>query len=161
MIVMDDAISNQVQPAMLEEGQNHRAVRPSVIQRSAQGVKVVKIPPEWTWQCEPVKQLIECLSLKENWNSYGSRPLSEDSVFFAIDFLSAIPHVNPPRPSVVPLPSGRVQLEWRKGERELDIEFWPDGSIEFLKEGPEGEEKKIPAFTTGHAQSLIAWLLAV
>ena len=160
MIPVDDAISNQAQPAMLEEYQNHRAIRPYVIQRSPQGVKVVKIPPEWTWQREPVKQLLECFSLEENWNSYGSRKPSEDSILFAIDFLSAIPHVNPPRPNVVPLPSGRVQLEWRKGKRELDVEFWPDGSIEFQKEGPAGEEKKIPIFTSAHAQSLISWLIA-
>lgn len=149
------------QPTLVESFHDQRAVRPYVVKRSAQGVEVIKIPPHWTWQVEPVKRALECLSLTENWDSYGGQTPSHDTVLSVIDFISMIPFDNLPRPRVVPLASGGIQLEWSTGSRELDIEFRPDGLIEFLRvEGDsDGEEGKLVSFTPDHVKSLIAWLI--
>ena len=156
-----DAVSVQAWPTMAEEFKDRRILRSYFPQGSAQGVRVIKIPPEWTWQVEPVKRILECLSLPDNWNSYGGHSSSYDAALVAIDFLSVVPFDNPPRPRVVPLPSGGIQLEWSKGQRELDVEFRPDGSIVFLKvQGDsEGEEGKLASFTSTHVNSLVSWLV--
>lgn len=151
-MMLADSTTIQVQPDLIDELRS----------RSLQSISVFPIL-QWTWQLEPVKKILECLSLKDNWNSYGSLAPSKSSGLFAVNFLREISHPNPPRPIVVPLSSGRIQLEWTQGQRELDIEFWPDGSIEFLKEAAGSEVEKAEKrkrFTSDDANSLLSWLIA-
>ena len=157
-----DAASIQTQPAMLEDIQDEGVVRPYFVQISAQGIQVINVHPEWTWQVEPVKKLLEFLSLPENWNSYGGRPPSLDTVLSAIDFLTMVPFDTPPRLRVIPLSGGGVQLEWSSDQRELEVEFQPEGSIVFLKAEAitEGEEGELRALTPTHVKSLMSWLIA-
>lgn len=155
-------IAVQDDPVMLEEVQPQRFVRTFHTQIDAQGVQVVRIAPQWTWQLEPVKRLLECLSLKENWDSYGGRPPLLQPVLKAIEFLDMIPYDNPPRPRIVPLSSGGIQLEWSYSGRELEIEFPPEGPVGFLgaENATDEQEGRVTSFSPADVRSLMAWLIA-
>lgn len=51
----------------------------------------------------------------ENWDGYGAKPVSIDSVNEAREFISLTPSFFP-KPEVVAEPSGEIGLEWYKGK---------------------------------------------
>lgn len=159
-----DAASNQAQPVLREEMESRRGVRRSYVARTtSQGFDVVKIDPQWTWQKEPVLRIAECSTLKENWDSYGGHAPSFDTVLAAIDLIDAIPQHEPPRPRIVPLATGGIQLEWKVDQRELDIEIGSDSTYRYLKFDPSitsGElENELPLNSLSEVEDLLSWLI--
>ena len=155
-----DAITIQSQPTMRLEYQQERKSLTHFLGQGVQGVQVIKVPPEWTWQVEPIKKILGALHLPENWDSYGGHAPRIGSATAAIDFIAQITHEDPPRPRVVPLGTGGIQLEWSNGQRELEVECRSDGSIEVLKIEGDSEGEQCPSFNTADITSLFAWLLA-
>jgi hypothetical protein len=155
-----DAVTIQSQPTMRLEYQQERKSRTHFLRQGVQGVQVIKVPPEWTWQVEPIKKILGTLLLPDNWDSYGGRAPGVGSAAAAIDFIALIAHEDLPRPRVVPLGTGGIQLEWRNGQRELEVEFSPDESIEVLKIEGGSEGEQCSSFNTADITSLFAWLLA-
>lgn len=155
-----DAVTIQSQPTMRLEYQRERNSRDHFLSQGVQGVQVIKVPPEWTWQIEPIKKILEALVLSDNWDSYGGRAPRMEAASAAIDFISLIGQEDPPRPRVIPLGTGGIQLDWRNGQRELEVEFGRDGSIEVLKIEGDNDEESIPSFNLADITGLFAWLLA-
>lgn len=155
-----DAVTIQSQPTMRLEYQQERRSRDHFLRQGVQGVQVIKVPPEWTWQVEPIKKILGTLLLSDNWDSYGGRTPRMEAAAAAIDFISLIGHEDPPRPRVIPLGTGGIQLDWRNGERELEVEFGRDGSIEVLKSEGDTDGESISSFNPADITSLFAWLLA-
>ncbi|MEO5631782.1 MAG: hypothetical protein ABIQ24_03665 [Nitrospiraceae bacterium] len=148
----------------MEEMESRRGTRRSyVVRTTSQGVDVVKVDPQWTWQKEPVLRIAECVALKENWDSYGGHPPSFDTVLAAIDLIDAIPQHDPPRPRVVPLATGGIQLEWKVSQRELDIEISPGSTYRYLKFDPRitsGElDNELPLDSLSDVEDLLSWLI--
>jgi hypothetical protein len=74
--------------------------------------------------------------------------------------LSIIGSCNPPIPAFVPTSGGGVQFEWTVGERELEIEVYPDGTIQYLLDGPwRKKDGAIPADQIEMVRPLIIWLV--
>ncbi len=78
------------------------------------------------------------LTLNEGWNTYGAKIPGKRASFFALHFLRdaigvLLDHgISVPAPFLVPTASGGVQLEWRIGSRELELEIPEKGRFEFL-----------------------------
>lgn len=155
-----DAVTIQSQPTMRHESQQERRTRDQFLRQGMQGVQVIKVPPEWTWQVEPIKKILGALLLPENWDSYGGRTPRIEAAETAIDFIASILQEDPPRPRVVPLGTGGIQLEWTNGQRELEVECAPDGSIEALKIEGDAEGESCLSCTSADVTSLFAWLMA-
>ena len=98
----------------------------------AQWVRVIPTPQLSQWQIQGIKRLNEVLELPENWDSYGSRPVTRVAGDRAMEILtrSDIEYFLAPR--VVPVSGGGLQLEWKSNNRSLEIEILDDGSIEYL-----------------------------
>jgi hypothetical protein len=159
-----DAASNKAMPVLREEMESRKCARRSyVVKTSSHGIDVLKIDPQWTWQKQSVLSIAECFTLTENWDSYGGHPPSYDTVLAAIDLIDAIPQHNPPRPRVVPLANGGIQLEWKVSQRELDIEIGPDSSYRYLKFDPSvttGElDNELPLESLADVEDLLSWLI--
>lgn len=76
--------------------------------------------PSWImWAVRAAQQL---LSLPENWDSYGARPVKPEAVVSALELLSMIMRLNTPLPEIVPTIQGGVQLEWHTRDIDLEIE---------------------------------------
>lgn len=155
-----DAVTIQSQPTMRHESQQERRTKDHFLSHGVQGVQVIKVPPEWTWQVEPIKKILGTLLLPDNWDSYGGRTPRMEAAEVAINLIASILQEDPPRPSVVPLGTGGVQLEWKNGQRELEVECTPDGSIEALKIEGDAEGEPYPSCTSADITSLLAWLMA-
>lgn len=111
------------------------------------------------WQRLTVQRLFELLSLPSNWDSYGSRPPTEEAVFRAVELVVLIDRDNFLAPRVVPISGGGVQLVWQSGTRELEIELSPTGLVEYLKaEAGEPLEEGVVEIGDRKLDSLLAWL---
>jgi hypothetical protein len=159
-MIAADAVTIQSQPTMRLEFQQERQSRKYFLHEGAQGMGVIKVPPEWTWQVEPIKKILGALLLSENWDSYGGHTPRREAAVTAIEIIASITQEDPPRPRVVPLGTGGIQLEWKKGHRELEVECGPDGSAEVLKVEGDAEGESYPACTSVDVTSLFAWLMA-
>ena len=130
---------------------------------SPQGVYVFHVLNWSPWQVDAVKRILQFQLLRDNWDSYGGHPPSFDVILTAYSVVRNITLDDPPKPSIVPVPGGGIQFEWRKGRRELEIEVRPDGSIEYLKieDGdPIGDGEELESASTGVVESLLSWLIA-
>lgn len=86
-------------------------------------------PPAWSRAT--LTELVGLLELPEGWNSYRARRVDFDAVKHAVDLLFNVVDRRTPRPAIVPTSRGGVQIEWH-GERDVEIEVAPNGSIGFL-----------------------------
>lgn len=85
-----------------------------------------------TWQTALVEKISGYRSLPQNWNSYGSAPPSSLAIQEAIWFVTSMLDEKKPRPRVTPVSGGGIQFDWSFGERQIEIEFLHDGTIEYL-----------------------------
>lgn len=114
------------------------------------------------WQTSAIKKLYEISSLPHNWDSYGSKPPTEDAVERAKRFIVEIDRDSFLAPRVLPISGGGVQFVWQNGARELEIEILPGGTFEYLRsEGGEPlEEGSITLEDRSKINSFITWLIA-
>lgn len=53
---------------------------------------------------------------EENWDGYGAKPVSENSIYEACEFIQMLPS-SFPMPQMLTEPSGEIGLEWYKDKR--------------------------------------------
>ena len=75
-----------------------------------------------SWILEAVDSLNSLLALEENWDSYCARKASPEAAFAAITLLHHVMDEQTPAPSIIPTPSGNIQLEWHRSEIDLEVE---------------------------------------
>lgn len=78
-----------------------------------------------SWISEAVDSLNSLLALEENWDSYGARKVSLETALSTIVLLNSVMDDRTPPPSIVPTPSGNIQLEWHRSEIDLEVEVTP------------------------------------
>ena len=160
-MITADACTIQAQPVMREEDfRNVKVERPYFLRPTAQGVDVIKIPPQWTWQLEPVKKVVACLALKGNWDSYGGKVPSIDTVLAVIQFIDQMPANSRLIPRVVPLSTGGIQLDFRRGDKALEVEFLPDGRVHYLESDGDVDREGPAVLSSEKIYSWIHWLSA-
>lgn len=89
---------------------------------------MIKIPgatPDWA--SEVASKFASIMQLSENWDSYGAKEVTINSIFSAIQLLVAVMKQAAPMPAIVPTPVGGVQLEWHKFGIDLEAEILPSG----------------------------------
>lgn len=87
-------------------------------------VEAVSAPPFWL----PVviESLQELLELRDDWDSYGSGRILPAAAAEALVLVVNLMADGAKPPSIVPMSSGGIQLEWHDGQ--VDIEAEVDGS---------------------------------
>lgn len=88
-------------------------------------IKVQGPTPDWV--SEVASKFASIMRLSENWDSYGGKVVTIDSIFTAINLLVAVMKQATPMPSIVPTPIGGIQLEWHKFGIDLEAEILPSG----------------------------------
>lgn len=93
-----------------------------------------------TWMVSILPKLNLLLRLPPNWNSYGSAPVSRHAIHRVFHFLlHGLPSTTP-APSIVPTPSGCVQLEWHQDHIDIEIEFHSAGIECSIEDGVSSDE---------------------
>lgn len=91
------------------------------------------------WFLETIAQILELLSLGDNWNGYGESAIHTSSVKRAVNVLDVIGSEGP-SPEVVPTSAGGIQLEWVGNGFEIEVEIPPSGAASVFVVDPQGNE---------------------
>jgi hypothetical protein len=86
-------------------------------------------------------------ALPGNWDGEGALPVDRQAINRALAAIERLLPASAEAPSIVPLPDSGLQIEWHRSGADLEIEFRPDGDIQFYyyeettmdeREGPVG-----------------------
>jgi len=109
--------------------------------------KRVDVLPAARGALDPVAVQTDIDSLRElapNWDGYGAPAIDPAVIEAAKRFIDRLPEAIAPRPRVVPMSNGTLQLEWHAGSKSLELEFESPHSIRYLQwlpdEGIESED---------------------
>jgi len=99
-----------------------------------------------TW-FDPVMQgFADLITLEPNWDSYHAKAIDKTIIQNALATLDALLTPASPAPSIVPLSSGGLQIEWHHNEHDLELVLEPRQRIEFYyKNSLTGAEEDGPA----------------
>jgi hypothetical protein len=99
-------------------------------------------------------------SLPPNWDGYKAPPIDPQVIQAARELILSLPDDIITTPKAVPMTRGRLQLEWHRGSRSLEIEFENSSQLHFLKWDPGmhvEEEDVISASETSAVHALLRW----
>ena len=119
------------------------------------------VPFRSLWELEALRGVFRAEALQRDWDSYGSPPPTLVAVNTSLSLLRGIAQLDLPDlavPHVAPVPGGGIQLEWGAGERQLEFEILPDGSVDYLKAEGGGPVEQ-GTLTASRVHSLLAWLV--
>lgn len=110
-----------------------------------------------------IASLNELRRFEANWDGYGAVPLDLKILDAAARFVESLAPDVIPTPQVVPMTRGRIQLEWHRGSRSLELEFEGPQTVHFLKWDSESgveEEDAIPVQDTAAIRDLLSWFVS-
>lgn len=76
-----------------------------------------------SWFDAAEERLNQIASAQENWDGYGAPTIKAATVLAALSFLSVVESYSGNPPAIVPTGLGNVQLEWRSGTTEIEVEI--------------------------------------
>lgn len=85
------------------------------------------------WQLITLRSIAALRGLPKNWNSYGSAPVSDDTVDTALRFIAYFdfpPQLSAPR--VMPIGGGGIQLAWDYAGRDVEVVIDSESGCELL-----------------------------
>jgi hypothetical protein len=98
--------------------------------------------------------------LQAGWDGYRAAPIRAEIIDAARAFVFGLSENIAPRPRVVPLASGALQLEWVAGEVALELEFESPDIIHYLRWDPEtnvADENTLAMAEREPVEALIKW----
>jgi hypothetical protein len=101
--------------------------------------------------------------LPVNWNGYGTSPIDPDTIAAARGLVPTLISQPAGMPSIVPMTRGRLQFEWHRGVRSLELELASAAVIRYLKWDPTqgiSEEAELPIGRGDEVRQLVAWFAA-
>jgi len=105
-----------------------------------------------SWVPAVVEKIEKLAQLPADWDSYGSSKLQGNAIKAAGRFLIEGPTRALPVPHVTLVPGGGIGFHWQIESRDLEIEFTPSGSVEYLMttlgaEQPVSEEGVLTSYS--------------
>lgn len=106
-----------------------------------------KNPPKWVY--ETFRSATNLLTLRKSWDTYGADVISEDAVKNTLESLFSFCGQSTPLPSLVPLSTGKIQVEWHSKGKDLELEiddagianlFYCDNTEEIELNSPSAEQ---------------------
>jgi hypothetical protein len=77
--------------------------------------------PPWLERARTDAEAI--LKLKSNWDTYGAEPIDRHITIASLILLSKVMQEGIPAPSIVPVSTGGIQVEWHKDGKHFEVEF--------------------------------------
>ncbi len=107
-----------------------------------------------------LQALEELKALPPDWSVYNVNPINRQVLHAAMEFIWAVPSDIAATPKVVPMTRGRLQFEWHRGNRSLELEFENSHKLHYLKWDSDAgieEEDVISVGDTGRIHALLRW----
>jgi hypothetical protein len=99
-------------------------------------------------------------ALPHDWNGYGACPIDPDVIESASRLIDRLSFEAISAPQVVPMTRGRLQFEWHRGRRSLELELETPTLVHYLKYDPGRgieEEATLPVEETSRLLELLHW----
>jgi hypothetical protein len=107
-------------------------------------VSLVFAEPPAAWFNNLLAEISQIGDLKENWDSYGARPIDPRCAEAAANLLWAVLDSSTPKPFVVPTSRGGIQLEWHRAGVDLELEIESPARVNVcFEDHREGTEQEI------------------
>ncbi len=96
---------------------------------------------------EATRRLNEFAMLPSGWDTYDAKPIAATAIHEARELLAAVARrcANQADAAIpfflAPLPYGGIQIEWRRPNKEIEVEIGPDGRFGYLRTTGEGEHR--------------------
>ncbi len=135
--------------------------------RRVQSNEIVQLPPPqrvtlsepWFQWLNPVfDRLSEICALPTGWDGYRGRATRFDIARFTLFMLQNICAQNTPAPSIVPLSSGGLQIEWHTERAEIELTVYAPYDVQAWAVDPTSDEKVLEEHLTNEYSSLIPWV---
>jgi hypothetical protein len=107
-----------------------------------------------------VGRIEQLADLPRDWNGYGACPIDPNVIESALKLIDRLPGDAVSTPQVVPMTRGRLQFEWHRGRRSLELEIETPTLVHFLKyDADRGieEEATLPVEETSRLLDLLHW----
>lgn len=72
------------------------------------------------------ERLGELIALATGWDGEDAKPIDRTALSAAAAVIAQLTSAGLPEPELFPVPDGGVQVEWRAGPVEIELEFEPD-----------------------------------
>ncbi len=119
-----------------------------------------RVAPGWLDKPSTLSQLDRLKDLPLDWNGYGAQPIDVELIEQAKCFIERLPDNIIHTPAVVPMTRGRLQFEWHRGNRSLELEFESSGRIHYLKADDDTSLEEEDILLTNQApeiEELLRW----
>jgi hypothetical protein len=93
------------------------------------------------------KALNDLRRLPKKWDGYDAEPINKQIIEVAEELVLSLPSDIVPTPKVVPMTRGRLQFEWHRGSRSLELEFETPAIIHYLKWDTDASIEEEDAFS--------------
>jgi hypothetical protein len=106
------------------------------------------------------QQLDAMGELQHDWNGYGAIPIDRAIIASASRFIENFGEQFCGSPRIVPMTKGRLQFEWHRGNRSLEMEFEDPDNIHYLKWDSDDafeEEGIVPISDPDVINTVLAW----
>jgi len=122
---------------------------PAVVELPVLPVRIALTDPQHAW-VEPVKQRLgHICALPVAWDGYRGRPTRFDIAYFAFELLKRVCKASTPAPSIVPLPSGGLQVEWHQDDLDIELTIQTPNTVEvWIGHVGNGEEETEQSLTS-------------
>ncbi|HUG69679.1 MAG TPA: hypothetical protein VMM76_18150 [Pirellulaceae bacterium] len=99
--------------------------------------------PEPSWFAPVLHGFANLVTLSDNWDGEGAKRIDSAAINRALAAIEQLLPHDAPAPSIVPVPNSGLQIEWHRNGKDLEVEFNPNGSVEFYyyDEGTEEESE--------------------
>jgi hypothetical protein len=109
------------------------------------------------------RELDELARLDRNWNGYQAAPIDPATIATARRLADQLDLSEAGIPQVVPMTHGRLQFEWHRGTRSLELELESSALVRYLKWDSSlglSEEDTLPSEDMVRLQALLIWFAA-
>jgi hypothetical protein len=108
------------------------------------------------WRAQVVDRLNYLCCLRVDWNGYGAGPVNFNTANFALRVLESACSSDTPAPSIVPGPSGDLQIEWHPETGDIELHIRAPNDVhawcEIVGIGQGGQEVQLTIDFTEVAQ---------
>lgn len=115
---------------------------------------------ERSWLLSAADSVAKLAALPDNWDGSGSPRVKPATVTRAVEVLYTLGVAVEPMSHACPIPGGGLQLEWDVPGRYLEIEVFPDGSVEYLRQkaGEDATEGQFLLTDLSTVQEIVGFL---
>jgi hypothetical protein len=96
------------------------------------------------WLKDALDRISALTALADGWDSYGGRAVDATIVMDTVKFLMKVSYPSIPRPSIVPLATGGLQVEWHRGGVDLEVAFCDEDPGALVSDRESGDVREMP-----------------